>query len=873
MASAVVILTAAACSTRDEVLAIEDMVDAASPTVLPEASTSHDAGDAGATDGSAPKSTCPGTVIPLTTGASEQRVGSVTGDTSANGVLSQDSPTCGGGNGKDVVYAITSDVQGQAHVKLDAAFDALLYVRTACDSPTTELQCKTVPVGGGKTEISFPMMKNQTAWVVVDGVAGTSGTFTLDVAIGATKCGDGVAQYPEQCDDGNTSAGDGCSSACQLETPLAGAGKCPGATYNLAGPTSPLATAKVSFAGDVSQLASTAGAFGCGGGSGADQVYAITPATSGALTVELHASFPDSLLHARGECFTSASELDCREGPIASVPTRMTFPVVAQKTYFVFVDSDKTPASGSGLYTLDVTLAGATCGDGVLQSPEQCDDGNQAIGDGCAADCTLEPAPAGIDTCPGAAITLAPGATPSDPMTYRTTASTALLTSGVKSCVGQADRKDAVYTFVAPYDGWLTAKAAADFNVVVDLRTNCVLESVSSSAGSVACGSSDQGDGTERLEGPVAAGTTYYVVIDGGFSNTNKEGVFTLDMSLRPSVCGNGVIEGGEQCDDGATSNGDGCDATCKLEPTPTSRTTCANAEALALTETTPGSFRATAAGGNWNLPGGGYFSAPCAGAGKEAYFTVTPPIDGVIVAKVDASYNVSIGARSSCPPNTGGGFLACSNKSSGPGGEAFAFAATAGTKYWIIVDAPGAKDLGSFSLDVTLQSASCGDGLAGGVEECDDGNLAPGDGCSPTCTLEPMTDTDTCPGHAVALTGAGATTTRTKVISLSTTSLTSSYGGTCGGTGRDGVVAVTSDIAGTMTAQLTASWATTLYARTSCADASSELGCKAYDPAKPSETTREITLPVQPGIPTYFFVDGIGSASGAATLNLTVTP
>ena len=83
----------------------------------------------------------------------------------------------------------------------------------------------------------------------------------------------------------------------------------------------------------------------------------------------------------------------------------------------------------------------------------------------------------------------------------------------------------------------------------------------------------------------------------------------------------------------------------------------------------------------------------------------------------------------------------------------------------------------------------------------------------------------------------------------------------------------VTSDIAGTMTAQLTASWATTLYARTSCADASSELGCKAYDPAKPSETTREITLPVQPGIPTYFFVDGIGSASGAATLDLTVTP
>ena len=33
-----------------------------------------------------------------------------------------------------------------------------------------------------------------------------------------------------------------------------------------------------------------------------------------------------------------------------------------------------------------------------------------------------------------------------------------------------------------------------------------------------------------------------------------------------PPVCGNGVVEAGEQCDDGNTLNGDGCSATCQLE-------------------------------------------------------------------------------------------------------------------------------------------------------------------------------------------------------------------------------------------------------------------------------------------------------------------
>jgi len=34
------------------------------------------------------------------------------------------------------------------------------------------------------------------------------------------------------------------------------------------------------------------------------------------------------------------------------------------------------------------------------------------------------------------------------------------------------------------------------------------------------------------------------------------------------SVCGNGMVESGEQCDDGNTMSGDGCSSTCKVEAT-----------------------------------------------------------------------------------------------------------------------------------------------------------------------------------------------------------------------------------------------------------------------------------------------------------------
>jgi cysteine-rich repeat protein len=59
----------------------------------------------------------------------------------------------------------------------------------------------------------------------------------------------------------------------------------------------------------------------------------------------------------------------------------------------------------------------------------------------------------------------------------------------------------------------------------------------------------------------VAAGTTYLAVEDGGAGGT-----FDLHLEFLPYFCGDGVVAGLEQCDDGNAAAGDGC-SDCVAEP------------------------------------------------------------------------------------------------------------------------------------------------------------------------------------------------------------------------------------------------------------------------------------------------------------------
>ena len=61
-----------------------------------------------------------------------------------------------------------------------------------------------------------------------------------------------------------------------------------------------------------------------------------------------------------------------------------------------------------------------------------------------------------------------------------------------------------------------------------------------------------------------------------------SESAVCLDCSL----CGDGIVSPGEACDDGNTLNGDGCSATCQVEPTPTPTLTATPTQTVTPTPT-----------------------------------------------------------------------------------------------------------------------------------------------------------------------------------------------------------------------------------------------------------------------------------------------
>ena len=72
---------------------------------------------------------------------------------------------------------------------------------------------------------------------------------------------------------------------------------------------------------------------------------------------------------------------------------------------------------------------------------------------------------------------------------------------------------------------------------------------------------------TETVAFDAAPTNTYYVVYDLFEDLTPETTDFTLEVTCTPIVCGDGTVSGTEECDDGDLMSGDGCSATCTVEP------------------------------------------------------------------------------------------------------------------------------------------------------------------------------------------------------------------------------------------------------------------------------------------------------------------
>ena len=177
------------------------------------------------------------------------------------------------------------------------------------------------------------------------------------------------------------------------------------------------------------------------------------------------------------------------------------------------------------------------------------------------------------------------------------------------------------------------------------------------------------------------------------------------------SICGDGVIEAGEQCDDGNTLPNDGCSSNCQVE--------------MGFTCPTPGQACTK--------------KVPCGNGVLDPGETCD---DGNVMAGDGCSPTCQVEAGWQCPiPGS-----KCIAKTCGDGIVAGGEQCDDGnTMAGDGCSATCQVEVGFACVDnaavvpnSSCHRSVCGDGTKEGYEQCDDGNLIPYDGCSPQCTIEP---------------------------------------------------------------------------------------------------------------------------------------
>ncbi len=175
-------------------------------------------------------------------------------------------------------------------------------------------------------------------------------------------------------------------------------------------------------------------------------------------------------------------------------------------------------------------------------------------------------------------------------------------------------------------------------------------------------------------------------------------------------VCGDGKIEGNEQCDDGNTVSGDGCSSTCTLEtgyvcPVPNSpcEPKCGDGIVIAPEQCDDGTHNGSATSGcsttcRW-IPGWA-----CTGPAGDYTCHQTICGDGIVEG------------TEACDPGSASGGIHDTGNGCSP----------------FCTLEPNCKNAGG------VCTSTCGDGIVLSPEQCDDGNTIDGDGCSSTCTIEP---------------------------------------------------------------------------------------------------------------------------------------
>ena len=135
--------------------------------------------------------------------------------------------------GDEDVFAFTNPIAGAALVRFDLWNHAPNFgIGVPCGTtinPAINIRSSTAVVLASNDDrngsadrcagLTFQMSPGQTVYVHVVDNADNSllANYILDIVFSPIVCGDGVVGPTEQCDDSNSTSGDGCSSTCQYE--------------------------------------------------------------------------------------------------------------------------------------------------------------------------------------------------------------------------------------------------------------------------------------------------------------------------------------------------------------------------------------------------------------------------------------------------------------------------------------------------------------------------------------------------------------------------------------------------------------------------------------------------------------------------------
>jgi cysteine-rich repeat protein len=413
------------------------------------------------------------------------------------------------------------------------------------------------------------------------------------------------------------------------------------------------------------------------------------------------------------------ADADCDDADCDASPACATTPEVCD---------DGSDNDGDG--DADCDDADCDASPACAPAPEVCDDGLDNDGDGDAdcddADC------AGRTACTADCASPVPVADPST-STGSTTGHRDVSTGSCQAAGGG----DVVFAVTPASGDIVEIILGSDANLGLHVQTTC-----GDTATELGCADQAAGAGAvERLVlTGVTPGQTLYVVVSG--ATASDAGAFNLTVESRAIECGDGRIDGDEECDDGNRDTDDGCDAECRAERV---------SEIEPNEDGTPepggavqgNDFDSSSANGPFSQDV--VISAAVAPVGDEDVFELRNPGAFATSVRLDI-YSPALGIGVSCGDATdtqlhvrtadGAQLASNDNRATGDACSGLDIAIPAGASvYAHVLDFGDNAAIAAYLLRASF--AACGDSVREGLEQCDDGNNDPDDGCSADCQLE----------------------------------------------------------------------------------------------------------------------------------------